>query len=145
MRGWALTKLTVMSGSVLESLTQAPGLGSGTFSGSTRSQLLFIVSCSLKALWKTSRMLSMENAQTAEPPMEFTGVVKTPYTRRADLPAYRPSVTSLVDSGDKKNIWGMYVHLELMNCKYYKYSLIEKMFCLGTSVGEYQKIVLKLD
>jgi len=98
-----LTKLTVMSGSVLESLTQAPGLGSGTFSGSTRSQLLFIVSCSLKAPWKTSRMLSIENAQIAEPPMEFTGVVKTPYPRRADFPAYRPSVTSLVDSEETKS------------------------------------------
>lgn len=127
MRGWALTKLTVMSGSVLESLTQAPGLGSGTFSGSTRSQLLFIVSCSLKALWKTSRMLSMENAQTAEPPMEFTGVVKTPYTRRADLPAYRPSVTSLVDSGKqtKRDISGMYIYQVCMysnivlNCRYW--------------------------
>ena len=78
MRGCAFTKFTVTSGSVLESFTHAPGLGSGTFSGSTRSQLLFMVSCSLNAPWKTSRTFFMENAQTAEPPIEFTGVVNTP-------------------------------------------------------------------
>ena len=48
-----------------------------TSKGLTGSQLEFMFSCSLKDPSKVSKMERMEKAQTADPGMEFEGVVKT--------------------------------------------------------------------
>lgn len=45
--------------------------------GLTGSQLEFMVSCSLKAPSKASKMERIEKAHTADPGMELEGVVKT--------------------------------------------------------------------
>lgn len=74
---WDFTKLTVMSGRVLESFTHCPGLGSGTFRGGTGNQFEFIVSCSLKGPSKVSKIFCTVKAHTAEPLIELTGVENT--------------------------------------------------------------------
>ena len=56
----------------------APGRGEGTLCGSTASQLSLVDLCSLNCPAKASLISLSLYEQTAEPPMEFGGVVKTP-------------------------------------------------------------------
>lgn len=60
---------------VLKKRSERHGLR--TLDGCTGSQLELSVCCSLKDPSKVSRMARMEKAQTADPGMEFGGVVNT--------------------------------------------------------------------
>lgn len=69
-----------------------------TLVGWTGSQLAFDDACPLNGPSKVSMISCRVKAQTAEPGMEFSGVVKTPYTSIVPCPPYLPSTAFVAAS-----------------------------------------------
>lgn len=107
-------KLSVRSGSVLESLAHWPGLGSGTLDPGTGNQLEVMTFCSLNSPSNESSTSDRENAHTADPVMLLTGVVNTPYIMKCCLVPYTPCTKSVDDSAKIKynfiNFFFFYIH-----------------------------------
>lgn len=71
-------KLRTVSGKVSVSLTQVPGLGSGTLLVKTGNHAEEDDACSLNLPLKAAWMSDMENEQMAEPISPLVEVVKVP-------------------------------------------------------------------